>query len=52
MKFRLHITCSAGHTTYRDYTRRINAVNAWQRDWTAATGSGWYATHIESLCKQ
>lgn len=49
MKFRLHITCAAGHTTYRDYSRRANALRAWKRDWTVENGQGWFATHIESL---
>ena len=43
-RFRLHITCPAGHTTYQDYTRKCNALKALSR---MSDTTGWYATHIE-----
>ncbi len=45
--FRLHITCPAKHTTYRDYKHHSSAMRAWRRSWVDT--NGWYGTHIELL---
>jgi len=45
-RYRVHITCPAGHKTYWDYARRIDASRASFRE---SDLNGWYCSHIEKL---
>jgi len=47
--YRLHITCPAKHTTYRDYATLRSA----KRNLASMTDkTDWYATHIEVITEK
>ena len=47
MKYRLHITCPAKHTTYIDFKTLRGARNTWHREYKDK--ECWFATHIEVI---
>jgi len=46
-KFRLHITCDAGHSTYIDYNHQSSAKRAWKNNWNES--QSWFGSSIEKL---
>ena len=45
-RYRVHETCDAGHTTYRDFTRYVNAKKYFG---TPVNKEGWEAFAIEAV---